>query len=186
MLLGWALRGARLSRSHWLAVLVSYSGALLVFGREMQLPGTADTALGASLVFGGTLSYALYLFFSGEYVQRLGALRLVGLATSFACLCCIVQFLLTRPLSAAQQVATPVLWLSLLNATACTVAPVLMVMMAMERIGASLTAQIGMIGPLSTIAMGVWLLGEPFTPWLAAGTVLVVAGIWLFSRAGRR
>ncbi|PAT41843.1 DMT family transporter [Vandammella animalimorsus] len=186
MLLGWALRGARLSRSHWLAVLVSYSGALLVFGREMQLPGTADTALGASLVFGGTLSYALYLFFSGEYVQRLGALRLVGLATSFACLCCIAQFLLTRPLSAAQQVATPVLWLSLLNATACTVAPVLMVMMAMERIGASLTAQIGMIGPLSTIAMGVWLLGEPFTPWLAAGTVLVVTGIWLFSRAGRR
>ncbi|PAT31199.1 EamA family transporter [Vandammella animalimorsus] len=186
MLLGWALRGARLSRSHWLAVLVSYSGALLVFGREMQLPGTADTALGASLVFGGTLSYALYLFFSGEYVQRLEALRLVGLATSFACLCCIAQFLLTRPLSAAQQVATPVLWLSLLNATACTVAPVLMVMMAMERIGASLTAQIGMIGPLSTIAMGVWLLGEPFTPWLAAGTVLVVTGIWLFSRAGRR
>ena len=62
MLLGWALRGARLSRRHWLAVLVSYSGALLVFGREMQLPGTADTALGASLVFGGTLSYALYLF----------------------------------------------------------------------------------------------------------------------------
>lgn len=186
MLLGWALRGARLSRRHWLAVLVSYSGALLVFGREMQLPGTADTALGASLVFGGTLSYALYLFFSGEYVQRLGALRLVGLATSFACLCCIAQFLLTRPLSAAQQVATPVLWLSLLNATACTVAPVLMVMMAMERIGASLTAQIGMIGPLSTIAMGVWLLGEPFTPWLAAGTALVVAGIWLFSRAGRR
>ncbi|PAT36635.1 DMT family transporter [Vandammella animalimorsus] len=186
MLLGWALRGARLSRRHWLAVLVSYSGALLVFGREMQLPGTADTALGTALVFGGTVSYALYLFFSGEYVQRLGALRLVGLATSFACLCCIAQFLLTRPLSAAQQVATPVLWLSLLNATACTVAPVLMVMMAMERIGASLTAQIGMIGPLSTIAMGVWLLGEPFTPWLAAGTVLVVAGIWLFSRAGRR
>ncbi|WP_343293261.1 DMT family transporter [Vandammella animalimorsus] len=186
MLLGWALRGARLSRSHWLAVLVSYSGALLVFGREMQLPGTADTALGAALVFGGTVSYALYLFFSGEYVQRLGALRLVGLATSFACLCCIAQFLLTRPLSAAQQVAAPVLWLSLLNATACTVAPVLMVMMAMERIGASLTAQIGMIGPLSTIAMGVWLLGEPFTPWLAAGTALVVAGIWLFSRAGRR
>ncbi|PAT33974.1 DMT family transporter [Vandammella animalimorsus] len=186
MLLGWLLRGARLSRSHWLAVLVSYSGALLVFGREMQLPGTADTALGAALVFGGTVSYALYLFFSGEYVQRLGALRLVGLATSFACLCCIAQFLLTRPLSAAQQVATPVLWLSLLNATACTVAPVLMVMMAMERIGASLTALIGMIGPLSTIAMGVWLLGEPFTPWLAAGTALVVAGIWLFSRAGRR
>ena len=43
----------------------------------------------------------------------------------------------------------------------------------------------GMIGPLSTIAMGIVLLGEPFTPWLAAGTALVVAGIFLFGRAGR-
>ena len=67
-------------------------------------------------------------------------------------------------------------WLSLLNATACTFAPVLMVMMAIERIGAAMAAQAGMIGPLSTIAMGVLILGEPFTAWIAAGTVLVLAG----------
>jgi hypothetical protein len=36
-----------------------------------------------------------------------------------------------------------------------------MVMMAIERIGATLTAQTGMVGPLSTIALGVLLLGEP-------------------------
>jgi drug/metabolite transporter (DMT)-like permease len=34
--------------------------------------------------------------------------------------------------------------------------------------------------------MGVLILGEPFTPWVAAGTVLVVAGIYVFSRAGAR
>jgi len=56
------------------------------------------------------------------------------------------------------------------------------VMMAIERIGASLTAQTGVIGPLSTILMAVILLGEPFTAWAAAGTVLVIAGIWLLLR----
>jgi drug/metabolite transporter (DMT)-like permease len=30
--------------------------------------------------------------------------------------------------------------------------------------------------------MGVWLLGEPFTAWVAAGTVLVIAGIFVFTR----
>jgi len=79
----------------------------------------------------------------------------------------------------------PVIWLSLLNAIACTAVPVLLVMMAIERIGAGLTAQVGMVGPMSTILMGVWLLGEPFTLWIAAGTVLVVAGIFVFSRAAR-
>ena len=44
---------------------------------------------------------------------------------------------------------------------ACTVAPVLMVMMAIERIGAALTAQTGMIGPMATITLGVLLLDEP-------------------------
>ena len=39
-----------------------------------------------------------------------------------------------------------------------------------------------MIGPLSTIGMGVLILGEPFSPWVAAGTVLVLTGIWLLAR----
>jgi drug/metabolite transporter (DMT)-like permease len=79
-------------------------------------------------------------------------------------------------------VAPEVLWLSALNATVCTFAPVALVMMAIERIGASLTAQAGTVGPLSTILMAVVVLGEPFTAWVAAGTVLVVAGIWLLVR----
>ena len=87
-----------------------------------------------------------------------------------------------RPLSAALEVATPVLWLSVLNATACTFAPVLMVMMAIERLGAAATAQTGMVGPVSTILMGVLILGEPFTAWVAAGTVCVLAGIWLLAK----
>src|SRR5258705_300531 len=61
-------------------------------------------------------------------------------------------------------------------------APLVLVMMAIERIGATLAAQTGMIGPLSTILMGVVILGEPFTAWIAAGTVLVLAGIWLLAK----
>jgi drug/metabolite transporter (DMT)-like permease len=83
------------------------------------------------------------------------------------------------------QVAPEVIWLSVLNATLCTAVPVLMVMMAIERIGPAVAAQTGMIGPLSTILMGVVILGEPFTAWIAAGTVLVIAGIFVFTRKGR-
>jgi drug/metabolite transporter (DMT)-like permease len=55
-------------------------------------------------------------------------------------------------------------------------------MVAIERVGASVAAQAGIIGPLSTIFMSVLILGEPFTSWLAAGTVLVLLGIWLLTR----
>ena len=181
LLLGRVIFKRRVGLRQLLALAVSYAGVLLVFGHELSFAG-AQTALGAALVFGSAVSYAVYLVASGAEVKKLGALRLTGWASSVACVLCIAQFALLRPLAAA-QVAPPVVWLSLLNATACTVLPVFMVMMAIERIGPALTAQTGMIGPLSTIAMGVLILGEPFNSWIIAGTVLVLAGIWLLAKA---
>jgi drug/metabolite transporter (DMT)-like permease len=182
--LGWLLYRTPFRRIHLLGMTISYCGALLVFGHEVQMDG-GRVALGALLVFASTITYALYLVYSGQLVQRLGSLRLVGIATSVACLCCLLQFVLLRPLSAATEVAPQVIWLSVLNATLCTAVPVLLVMMAIERVGAALSAQVGMVGPISTILMGVVILGEPFSAWIAAGTVLVISGIFVFSRAGR-
>jgi drug/metabolite transporter (DMT)-like permease len=178
--LGAVLYQRKVTRAQVVALAVSYCGVLCVFGRELSLQG-ADVPLGATLVFGSAVSYAIYLSYSGEEVRRLGALRLTGLATTVACLICIVQFLALRPIS-SMAVPTPVLWLSVLNATLCTFAPVVMVMMAIERIGAPLTSQAGTVGPLSTVLMAVLLLGEPFTVWVAVGTVLVLAGIWLLTK----
>ena len=178
--LGFVVFKRRVTRRQLIALGVSYCGVLLVFGHEVTLQG-AHVALGAALVFASAVSYAIYLVYSGEEVRRLGALRLTGLATTVACVLCILQFLVLRPLGAL-AVAPEVIWLSVLNATLCTFAPVVMVMMAIERIGAPLAAQTGMIGPLSTILMGVVILGEPFTAWIAAGTVLVLAGIWLLAK----
>jgi drug/metabolite transporter (DMT)-like permease len=183
LLLGLVLFRRRIRRPQALGMLISYAGALLVFGQEIKLEGH-DVALGALLVFLSAVSYAVYLTFSGELVRRLGSLRLVGLATTVACLLCIAQFVLLRPWVAA-VVAPQVIWLSVLNATLCTAVPVLMVMMAIERIGASLASQAGMVGPMSTILMGVVILGEPFTVWVVAGTVLVIAGTFVFTSRGR-
>ena len=183
MLLGLVLYKRRITSQQLFGMGISYCGAALVFGHEIAVQGAGDrssAAWGALLVFLSAVSYAIYLVYSGELVKRLGALRLVGLATTVACLLCIAQFVVLRPWSAA-LVAPEVMWLSLLNATACTAAPVLMVMMAIERIGSGATAQTGMVGPMSTILMGVLILGEPFTAWVAAGTVLVIAGIFVFT-----
>jgi drug/metabolite transporter (DMT)-like permease len=181
--LGAVLYKRKVTASQVLALAVSYCGVVCVFGREMSLQG-ANVPLGAALVFGSAVSYAVYLSYSGEEVRRLGALRLTGLASSVACVICIAQFLILEPLSAF-AVPREVLWLSVLNATFCTFAPVLMVMLAIERIGASLASQAGTIGPLSTLFLAAIFLGEPFTLWVALGTVLVLTGIWLLTKVQR-
>ena len=187
LILGALLYKKRITSRQIGAMALSYAGILLVFGHELSVQNVStvangNTAWGALLVFGSAVSYAIYLSYSGEMVKRLGSMRLVGLATTVACLLCIGQFAVLRPLN-AMAVAPQVIGLSVLNATLCTALPVLAVMMAIERIGAPLAAQTGMIGPLSTILMGVFILGEPLNSWIIAGTVLVLAGVYLVSRS---
>jgi drug/metabolite transporter (DMT)-like permease len=181
LLLGWLIYRRAIGRRQAVAMAVSYAGVLVVFGQEVSLEG-AQVALGSALVFASALAYALYLLFSGQEVKRLGAQRLTGLATSVACVLCIGQFLLLRPLETAWTVAPEVITLSLLNAALCTFAPVLMVMMAVERIGPAVTSQAGMVGPVSTILMGAVLLDEPLTLPMMIGTALVIGGVMLVAR----
>jgi len=180
LLLSVLLFGRRVSARQGIAMAISYAGVAVVFGQELHFEGV-HAALGAALVFASAACYAVYLVYSGQLVQRLGALRLTGTATSVACLLAIAQLFILRAPSAA-SVPEAVLWLSLLNAVLCTFAPVLMVMMAIERVGATLAAQAGMVGPMSTVLMGVWLLGEPFTGWVVVGTALVLAGVGLLAK----
>lgn len=180
MLLSAALFRQRISARQLGALALSYAGVALVFGQERQLAGP-DVALGAALVLASAASYAVYLVLGQHTVRRLGSLRLVGAASSVACALSTAQLFVLRP-AAAVWVPEPVLWLSLFNALVCTFAPVLMVMMAVERIGAPLAAQASLVGPLFTVLLGVWLLGEPFSGWLVAGTALVLAGVWWLAR----
>ena len=189
LILAWLVYKKPIASRQVTGMALSYMGILLVFWHELVMQehgagvgaGASKTVWGSFLVFTSAISYAIYLSYSGELVKRLGSLRLVGLATTVACVLCILQFLLLRPLS-AMQVAPEVIGLSVLNATLCTALPVVVVMMAIERIGAPLTAQTGMVGPMSTIVMGVMILGESLTIWVVLGTILVLSGVYWVSR----
>lgn len=164
------------------ALLISYAGVLVALAHDAAIGGS-NIALGSLLVFLSALSYALYLVGSGEIVARVGAMRLTAHASTVACFLCIGQYLVLRAPAAALALPVEVWWLSLLNGTLCTVVPVLAVMMAVARIGSATTAQVGMLGPVSTIVLSLIVLDEPMGPWQVLGTVLVLAGVYVVSRS---
>jgi drug/metabolite transporter (DMT)-like permease len=188
-LLGWLVFKRRVRPAQMAAMGLSYLGVLAVFGREVSQQG-AHVGLGVALVFGSAVTYAVYLLYSGEVVKRLGSLRLTGLSASVACLFCILHYGVVSAWAGGvgswQQVPAPVWWLSLLNAVACTVVPVLLVMRAIERIGSTLASQAGMVGPMATLVLGWAFLGEAITPWVIVGTMMVLAGVALQSRLATR
>jgi drug/metabolite transporter (DMT)-like permease len=170
----------RITPLEWLALGTAYLGTVLVFVHDVQTGGS-NVALGSALVLGSALCYAIYLLLSGDMVRRVGALRLVAYAMCVSTVACVAQFFLLRPASMLVQPAE-VYWLSLVNAVVCTVLPVFLTMMAVERIGPATTSQAGMIGPVSTLFLAALILGEPITGIQLAGMTLVLAGIFLLSR----
>lgn len=163
------------------ALVLSYLGVLIAFGHDLQREG-GQIILGSLLVLGSALSYALYLFGSGQVVARIGAVRLTAYASCVASVLVLLHFTITHPLPLLWKAPAAVQWLSLINATVCTVLPVLAIMLAVQRVGSSLAAQVGMLGPVSTIVMSLWLLDEPMGPAQIVGTVLVLLGVLLVTR----
>jgi drug/metabolite transporter (DMT)-like permease len=197
----------RISGRQVAAMLLSYAGVAIVWMHDWSaaslMAGTADPGLspglspvwaitlGSVLVFLSAFSYAVYLMGSGQLVRHMGSMRLVGLASCVASGMAMAQWVIVYVGSHGQlgNVAT-LPWqawaLSGLNATLCTVVPIWLVMRGVQLVGASVASQVGMIGPLSTIWMAAWWLGEPVTWRLMAGTGAVLAGIVVLARAGRK
>jgi drug/metabolite transporter (DMT)-like permease len=114
-------------------------------------------------------------------VTRLGTIRVTAMATLVSAIAILVQINIQQPVSIILEQPLPVWGWSLVNAVFCTFVPVFAVMTAISLIGAPRVSQLGMIGPIATIALGTWILNEPFTIWHAAGTALVILGVALLS-----
>lgn len=170
----------RIAGRQWLAMLIAYAGIVLVFAHDLSFAGE-HVALGTALVFGSALAYSLYLIGTGELVGRVGPTRLVAYAMCVSTIACVIQYGVLRPWSGLVDLPMPVYGLSAINAVFCTVTPVVLTMWAVARIGAPSASQAGMIGPVSTLFLGAWLLGEPITLWQSAGCALVMSGMYVLS-----
>ena len=177
VLLSALFLGKYVSRRDIVALVISYAGLALVLSQGFA-GENRNLMLGALLVFGSALCYAVYLVSSSQVVERIGSMRFTAYATSVASLLCILQFLLLRPLSAL-ELPPQVYALAIAMAVGCTVLPVFVTSEALRRIGANHVAIIGAVGPVTTIFLG-WLgLEESMTVLQIIGAALVLTGVSL-------
>lgn len=180
LLISYFVLNKHISRLQWYALIVGYLGVIVVFIQDASSTGSA-ALLGMGLVFASACSYAIYMIGSGEMVKRVGSVRMVVYASSASALLSVIQILFYEPMALFTQ-ATPVYWLSLLNASLCTVIPMLLIMIAINRVGSPLVAQAGILGPVSTLFMGWAVLSEPITLLQIGGMILVMGAMWLLVR----
>ena len=182
VLIGVLLMGKRLERRQMGALLLSYAGIALAFAHDLKVAGDIDAVLiGAALVFGSALSYALYSAGVEVAIQRIGALRFAALAITVSTVATQIHFVATRPFSALLQ-PVPVYAYAAAMAIFSTVLPVFWLSAAVRHIGAARAVLIGTVGPILTILFAWLLLAEPVSFAQLAGAGLVLAGVLLVSR----
>lgn len=164
----------------WLALALAYFGVSLVFIQDLSLDGDG-VLLGAAFVLGSALSYAVYLIGSGELLKQIGSTRLVAYAMSTSAVYTLLHFFVVQGWQGLVQ-PLPVYGLSVIHAVFNTVAPTFMIMWAVERIGAPMTAQLGLLGPVSILFLANWFLGEPITGLQMLGTLLVLTGAMVLGK----
>ena len=171
-------------RQYW-AMIVAYLGIVMVFMHDIQLNENGAVVLGSILVFLAAVVYSIYLIFAGELVGRVGSIRLVALASASATVAtCIQSLALGADQLFVQQ--SEVYYFALVNALFCTFMPMLFIMMAVNRIGSSLTAQAGTIGPVGTAFLGWYFLSEPVSTLQLAGIAVVLIGIAILLSIGNK
>lgn len=184
VLLSALFLGRRIGMAEAVALILSYIGIVFAVQQEVSLDGE-NALFGAILIFGSTLAYALYLTGSGELIPRVGSRRFMALAMIVSCLAVMMQFVVSRDISALLQ-PLPVYGYGLLIAVFSTVLPAFMLASAIQRIGASHTSIIGGIGPVVTIGLAALFLDERMSGMQLFGAALVIAGVLSLGLAGKR
>ena len=158
---------------------LSYVGLIVMFGAD---PARLTPAMlgGAGLILAAAATFALYQLFAREMILRSGPVLFTAIAMTSAGVSVIAQFLLTHSMSSLDvPVDAWVLMVAL--AIFATIMPTFLMSAGTARIGAQGTAIISTVSPVVTIILAVAVLGEPFGFGEAAGTVLVIGGVGLFT-----
>lgn len=165
-----------ITRTQWIALALTYGGVSLALLDRSQLGLGSNVPLGTVLIFFSGLTYAIYLVGSGQYIAKVGSLRYTCLAMIAASIGIIVQHGIMYQW-ALWHFPAQIYTLSIIMAIFSTVLPTFLMSEAIRVIGSSNVAIIGSVGPVATIVMGYFLLGESFGMWQFLGTILVIIGV---------
>ncbi|MDV3252245.1 DMT family transporter [Devosia sp. BK] len=167
------------------AMLVSYGGLLVIFAWNLAVQPDG-LFIGTMLVLGSALTFAFYQHLAKRQMLVLGTGLFTCIGMSTAAVLAITQSAVVDGIGNYFSI-TPTLWaLGLTLGIFGTVLPSFLLNGGIARIGARATSSTASFGPIVTIVLAVFVLGEPFTWVHAIGTALVLLGSWLFARTDRK
>ncbi|WP_111707795.1 DMT family transporter [Lutibacter citreus] len=162
-----------------IAIIITYLGIVVTFWGELQLTND-KVLLGGLFIFLSALTYASYLVGSGWLIPKFGVLSFTSYAMIVSTICVVIHYLLIDR-SSIFIYPYQVYLLGFLMAIVSTLIPSFLISLAIKKLGASNFSIIGSVGPISTIILAYFFLGEKLTLLQFGGTIIVIVGVGVVS-----
>jgi len=184
--LSYLLLGERIGRAGVAGIGVATLGILLLVSRGRLADLGWLSSRGDWLVLGSAFTWALYTVATRDLARRRHPLAVTFAIVAIATAATAVVFCFTADLAAIRALSPRGLAALLYLAIPGLALGQWFWQEGVARLGASRAGLYLYLEPLATLALAVPLLGEPFGPFIALGGAMVLAGVYLGQRTGRR
>lgn len=165
----------RLSKQTILCIIVTLCGIALLYSND---DGSTLSLMGVMLVFASAISYAIYIVgINKTSLRNVATLKISFYVLTFGSLLFLSRLLVTHDF----QVPSTDEWRLWINILCLAVFPTILSLVcttkAIQYIGATPTAILGALEPVTAVVIGVSVFGEVITSRIAIGLLLIIISV---------
>jgi drug/metabolite transporter (DMT)-like permease len=161
-----------------IALLVSYLGLFLMMLPHIKVGiWGSDVLKGSSLVFLSAFIYAFYLTGVDKYFKDMSMSMLISITMVISATAVLIHFSIQGDFNKILSFSKPAFIYIILLSVFSTVIPIYSMSAGIALLGASKAAMYNMTGPIMTLLLGRFLLGEHLGPLEILGIVLIILGV---------
>ena len=162
----------RLSKQTILRIIITLCGITLLYSND---DGSTLSLMGVLLVFASAISYAIYIVgINKTSLRNVATLKISFYVLTFGSLLFLSRLLATRDF----QIPSTSEWRLWINILCLAVFPTVLSLLcttkAIQFIGATPTAILGVLEPVTAVIIGVFVFGEVITSRIAIGLLLII------------
>ncbi|HMU97448.1 MAG TPA: DMT family transporter [Chitinophagales bacterium] len=181
LLLGFIFYRRKVSLVQLISVLICYVGIVLAFYADIDSMDFKKGFIGVVFVLLSALTYAFYLVRSDNIIKNIGTLRFTCLSMMVSCIAVLIHNFLVNGFNLL-SFSMNIYIICGIIAIGATVLPSFLMTYGISLIGSSNMSIIASIGPVSTMFLAYYILGESMTWMHILGTILVLLGIYILSK----
>ncbi|MBT4922613.1 MAG: DMT family transporter [Rickettsiales bacterium] len=169
------------SKKEGLSFLVVQISLYFILG-GFDISISSSNKIGAGLALLAAISYSIYIIINQQIGKKIGSILFTTYAVTFSFIFINIHFFSFNDATLGTLISKKGYAIILTMAAFCTFIPLLLIAEGIKRIGASRFALLNTTGPIMTISLCFFILGETMTLLQIIGSIFIISILYITQR----